>query len=80
MNKEKLKRFLIEFNQLGNKHGISIKAETVETIDYDWNEVPFVSGISSQLVFIDDEDNEMTLNDLDIDDLADIDNNFGSDN
>ncbi|AZV43574.1 hypothetical protein BAOM_2965 [Peribacillus asahii] len=72
MNKEKLKEFIRELNRLQEKHGIYISAGYDEMIDYNWDEEPYVSGVQSYLVFSDKEGNEKTLDDLDIDDLADI--------
>lgn len=72
MDKENLKQFLRELNMLEKKHGIHIIAEYEETVDYDWDEEPYVSGTSAYLVFIDKEGNQMTMDNLDIDDLTEI--------
>lgn len=66
MNKEKLKEFLKELNQLEKKYGIYISADYREEIDYDWDEEPYVGGIDAYLVFSDKEGNYMTIDDLDI--------------
>ncbi|MDE1407084.1 hypothetical protein NSQ93_22145 [Bacillus sp. FSL W8-0445] len=66
MNKEKLKEFLKELNQLEKKYDIYISADYREEIDYDWDEEPYVGGIDAYLVFSDEEGNSMTENDLNI--------------
>jgi L-lysine 2,3-aminomutase len=71
MNKEKLKGFLKELKQLEDKYEIRISSSCVEMIDFDWADEPFISGISSQLVFSDENGNEMTIDDLDFNDISD---------
>jgi hypothetical protein len=72
MDKEKLKQFIKELNQLEEKHGIYVIAGYEETIDYNWDEEPYVSGVAAHLIYTDKEGNELTLDHLDIDDLTDI--------
>jgi hypothetical protein len=72
LDKEKLKHFLIELKQLEVKYGIYISASYEESIDYNWDDEPYVSGIGAYLVFSDNDGNELTLDNLDIDDLTDI--------
>ena len=66
MDKEKLQQFLMDLNKLENKYEIYISSTYDEELNYDYEENPYVSGVSSQLVFSDKDGNEMTLNDLDI--------------
>lgn len=72
MDKEQFKQFLKELHQLEDKYGIYISASYEETIDYDYDEESYVSGVAAHLVFSDSEGNELTLDNLDIDDLTDI--------
>lgn len=69
MNKEKLKQFLKELSQLEKKYGIFVAASYEENIDYNWDEEPYVSGVSAYLIFSDKDGNEMSMDNLDIDDI-----------
>jgi hypothetical protein len=72
LDKEKLKEFLRELAKLENKYGIWVTASYEENIDYDYGENPYVCGVSAYLVFSDSEGNEMTLDNLDIDELKEL--------
>lgn len=72
MNKEKFKQFLKDLKQLEEKHGIYISASYEEEIDYNWDEEPYVSGVQAVLMYYDNNGNEMTLDNLDIDDSTEI--------
>lgn len=69
MNKEKLKLFLKELAELQEKHGIYVSATYEEHVDYNWDEEPYVSGVSAYLIFSDTDGNEMSMDNLDIDDI-----------
>jgi hypothetical protein len=64
MNKEKLECFINELSQLQDKYGIYVSADYEEHIDYNWDEEPYVSGVTAYLIYRDKDGNEITENDL----------------
>lgn len=50
---EKLNNFFEEFKALQQKYSVFVSSDYDEQIDYDWEEEPYVSGISSYLVIYD---------------------------
>lgn len=61
MDKEKFERFLEELHQLEDKHGIHIEAGYEEVLDYNWDEEPYVSGVTACLMFTDKDGNEINF-------------------
>jgi hypothetical protein len=64
MDKKKAKEFIEELNKLQEKFGLHISSTYVEEIDYNYEEEPYVSGVSSHLVLVDGEGFEVSLDDL----------------
>jgi hypothetical protein len=64
MNKEKVKRFVKEFKALQDKYGIHIAPTYEEEIDYDWNEEPYVSGVQSYLLLVDEDGNTLNFDEV----------------
>lgn len=64
MDKKKAKEFIEELNKLQEKFGIHIVSDYTEEIDYNYEEEPYVSGVSSCLILVDTEGFELSLNDL----------------
>ncbi|MCA1025729.1 hypothetical protein LCM23_06465 [Cytobacillus kochii] len=60
MDKEKMRLFLEELNQLQTKHGIYISAFAEEHFEYNYREELEFESASAQLLFTDTEGNEMT--------------------
>lgn len=58
IDKRKLESFLRELVALEEKHGIYIGADYEETLDYNWDEEPYISSISVYLIFTDKDGNE----------------------
>lgn len=63
MNKQKFRNFIDEFHKLQDKFGIYVSSGYEEEIDYNWDEEPYTSGISSYLIYTDSEGNEFNEND-----------------
>lgn len=59
--KDKLEQFFEEFKALQNKYGILVSSDYEEHIDYDWEEEPYVSGVSSFLVLYDKNDKKLAI-------------------
>ncbi|MCP1184990.1 hypothetical protein [Paenibacillus sp. 1781tsa1] len=73
MNKKRAEDVLWDFHRelvsLSKKFGISIHARSREEIDYDYEEGPYVSGISDYIVLSDAEGNEIAVDLITPDDL-----------
>lgn len=59
-NYKKALLFLRELDQLEQKYGMRVVADYEETIDYDYEESPYVSGGQSYLTLLDEDGNEYT--------------------
>ena len=55
MDKKKARKFLEEVRKLEEKYGVRIASGYEEEIDYDYEENPYVIGINSFLVLVDEE-------------------------
>lgn len=64
MDKEKAKQFIKELKQLQKKHGIQITSTYEEEIDYDYEESPYISGVQSYMLLIDNDGNEVIFEDI----------------
>lgn len=58
---DNLQKFFYEFNVLQEKYGIRVLADHREHIDYDRDEEPYISGISSYLTLYDKNDKKLAF-------------------
>lgn len=64
MDKKRAREFVEELNKLQEKFSIHITSSFQEEIDYDYEGESYVSGINSELVLVDKEGFEISLDDL----------------
>lgn len=64
MDKQKARAFLKAIAAVEKEYGFCLAAGYEENIDYDYEDSPYVSGITSHLVVIDEKGNEQTVEDL----------------
>ena len=73
MNNKSAEDILWEFHKelvnLTKKFGISISARSEEEIDYDYDEEPYVSGISDYIALSDAEGNEIVVDQITPEDI-----------
>lgn len=49
MDKEKIQQFFDEFIALQEKYGVRLYPDCEEVIDYNWDEEPYVSGVTAYM-------------------------------
>lgn len=70
MDYPKAREFVKELAVLQEKYGIRLEAGYEEEIDYDYDEVSYVSGVTSYLVLVDKDGFDIPLHDLESETLV----------
>lgn len=61
---EKIMSFISELEELEKKHGIHLSCDYKEEIDYDYDESPYASGVTTQLLLTDESGFSISLDDI----------------